>query len=78
MQTDGHFCKLLLGSVDFLGSASNQMFKQLYQSCEQLHVSINMWTQALRSTERLIVKLQHAIKGPRSVFVPCGSDFKRF
>lgn len=78
MQSDGCFCKLLLGSVDILGSASNQMFRQLYQSCEQFCVSVNMRTWALSSTGRLTVKLQHAIEGPRPVFVLGGSDLKRF
>lgn len=77
MQSDGHFHKLFLESVDILGSASNQMFMQLYLSYEQFRMSVNMWAWALRSTGRLTVKLQQAVEGPGPVFVPDGSDFKR-
>lgn len=77
MQSGGHFRKLLLESVDILVSALNQMFSQLYQSCEQFHVSKNMWTWALRSTGRLIVELQRAVEGPEACICAWWKRYKK-
>lgn len=77
MQSGGHFRKLLLESVDILVSASNQMFSQLYQSCEQFYVSKNMWTWALRSTGRLIVELQRAVEGPGACICAWWKRYKK-